>query len=74
MVVGHHGGEEGFAEGEPVEGVHAEAAGEEEVGDSVGVEVFCEFSKGVGAEPDVVEGGIEGPNRKTSGDRKRPCS
>lgn len=29
---------------------------EEEVGDSVGVEVFCEFSKGVGAEPDVVEG------------------
>ena len=30
------------------------------MGDTVGVEVFCEFSEGMGAEPNVVEGGIEG--------------
>ena len=28
---------------------------EEKMGDAMGVEIFCEFSEGVGAEPDVVE-------------------
>ena len=33
---------------------------EKEMGDTVGIEVFCEFGDGMAAEPDVVEGDIEG--------------